>query len=114
MLGTVQLGDGPPTTTPQRAFVHMLEFQGQQCKQVLTLSVERDERNLETIDATRFDLKCNRAERQRPLGAEALRHWVADCNEKQPLAETSPRSVLLNSVHNAASVSVWTTHNLPR
>ena len=65
------------------AFLHMLVFRCDHCGQLLTLSIERAEGNLEAIDSAQFDLKCDCGGRQRPFGAEAIKHWVTAGSDMQ-------------------------------
>jgi len=61
---------------PEDEFLHLLVYECERCGSPLSMGVRRDERNLEVLDATPFDVRCPCGWSRECLGLEARYHWV--------------------------------------
>jgi hypothetical protein len=57
-------------------FAHVLLFRCKECREPLTTCAISEDRGLEKIDATPFDLGCKCGSVKTYLGMEAVRRWV--------------------------------------
>jgi RNase P subunit RPR2 len=63
-------------------YTHILLFACRSCNKPLPIPVMSAARNLEKIDADRFDVQCECGWEKELLGIEAMRHWVTEWERK--------------------------------